>query len=150
VGLTPQFYEVAAQQGERETMAWIAERMEALGRTLRLAAERGVRVLAGTDWFPNPTVADEIQELHQRGLPLESALAAGTYGAREWLGMQGLEHGARADLVLFREDPRQDLTALSRPELIIIGGRQVSPSLRGDAQARKTWSDVRSQARAAI
>jgi imidazolonepropionase-like amidohydrolase len=96
VGLTPQFYEVAEQQGARETMAWIAERMEILGETLCASVERGVPVFAGTDWFPNPTVADEILELHAGGGHLRCPRVAGSSRPAGWgsRGSGAVPHGS--------------------------------------------------------
>jgi imidazolonepropionase-like amidohydrolase/ectoine hydroxylase-related dioxygenase (phytanoyl-CoA dioxygenase family) len=143
VGLTPQMYDVAAKHGDRRTIDWISAKMETMRRTIPLAVDRGVRVVAGTDWFPNPTVADEVMELHALGLPAETALACGTWGARKWLGVRGIEDGARADLVLYREDPRRDLSALRRPGLIVIGGQQVSPAAGQARHHRMTWAEIR-------
>ena len=53
------------------------------------------------------TVADEIRELHALGLPVEEALAAGSWAARAWLGEPAIEDGAPADLVLYAADPRR-------------------------------------------
>src|SRR2546423_1243192 len=54
--------------------------------------------------------------------PLE-VLRAGSWGAREWLGMPGLVEGGPADLVVYDRDPREDLTALLEPGHIILRGR---------------------------
>jgi len=49
-------------------------------------------------------------------------LAAGSYGARAWLGVPGLVEGGPADLVVYERDPRADLTALLDPRLIVLRG----------------------------
>ncbi len=46
-------------------------------------------------------VASEIALLRDAGLPAAAALAAGSWAARTWLGLPGLEEGAPADLVVF-------------------------------------------------
>lgn len=105
--------------------AWLTEGMSSHGAAIRRAHELGVRILAGTDAGMNPhgVVAHEIRLLHAFGLPAEAALAAGSWGAREYLGIPGVELGARADLVVFPDDPRQDLSVLDHPRLILLGGR---------------------------
>jgi imidazolonepropionase-like amidohydrolase len=92
-----------------------------------MAAGLGVQLLTGTDWFPSVTVADEVQELVALGVPVAVGVAAGTYGARAWLRAPGFVEGQRADVVLFRDDPRSNATALFKPELIVVGGHTVTP-----------------------
>ncbi len=53
------------------------------------------------------------------------ALGAASWAAREWLGRPGLEPGARADLVVYRSDPRADLSVLHEPALVMLRGRPV-------------------------
>jgi len=52
-------------------------------------------------------------------------LRAGSWGAREWLGFPGLVEGGLADLVVYDEDPREDLRALLDPRLIVLRGRVI-------------------------
>jgi imidazolonepropionase-like amidohydrolase len=52
-------------------------------------------------------------------------LRAGSWGAREWLGLPGLVEGAPADVVVYAEDPRADLGVLRNPRRIILRGRVV-------------------------
>ena len=107
--------------------AWLNAGMRSHGEAIRRAHEMGVRILAGTDAGMNPhgVVAREIRLLHAFGLPAEAALAAGSWEAREYLGIPGVEVGARADLVVFPDDPRQDLSVLDHPRLILLGGRVI-------------------------
>ena len=69
--------------------------------------------------------ADEILALHAAGLPMASALDAACWSAREWLGAEGLEEGARADVVLCREDPRKVPEAVRNLAHVVLGGRVV-------------------------
>lgn len=94
------------------------------GESIRRAHHLGVRILAGTDAGMNPhgVVAREIRLLHSFGLPLDAALAAGSWDARTYLGLPGIEIGAPADLVIFPDDPREDLAVLDHPALILLGG----------------------------
>ncbi|OZM78386.1 amidohydrolase family protein [Pseudonocardia sp. MH-G8] len=95
---------------------------------VRRAVEAGVPVYAGTDaggGIAHGRLADEVIALHRAGLPATEALGAASWNAREWLGRPGLEPGARADLVVYRRDPRIDLTVLHEPALVVLRGRPV-------------------------
>lgn len=92
---------------------------------VRRAAEAGVPVYAGTDaggGIDHGRIADEIIALHAAGLDATAALGAGSWAAREWLGRSTLHVGARADLVVYRADPRADLAVLRDPALVMLRG----------------------------
>jgi imidazolonepropionase-like amidohydrolase len=101
--------------------------MAAQGEVVRAAAEQGVPVLAGTDagMVSHGQVATEIAMLLRAGLSPAAALGAGSWNARSYLGLPGIEEGAPADLVGFRDDPRQDVDELRRPVLILLNGRRI-------------------------
>jgi imidazolonepropionase-like amidohydrolase len=102
--------------------------------TVRRAVEAGVPVYAGTDaggGIEHGRLADEVIALHRAGLSAADALGAASWAAREWLGRPGLEPGARADLVVYRSDPRADLSVLHEPALIMLRGRPVRGGIRG-------------------
>ncbi|MEX2622957.1 MAG: amidohydrolase family protein [Acidimicrobiia bacterium] len=101
--------------------------LESHGESIRQAHELGVRILAGTDAGMNPhgVVAREIRLLHSFGLSPTAALAAGSWDARKYLGLPGIEKGAPADLVIFPDDPRGDLAVLDHPALILLRGELV-------------------------
>lgn len=93
---------------------------------VREAHEAGVRILAGTDaaMVPHGTVRLEMALLLKAGLPADAVLAAGSWDARAYLGYPGIEEGAPADLVVFRDDPH-DPAVLARPALIVLDGKVV-------------------------
>jgi len=93
---------------------------------VRDAHASGVRILAGTDagMTPHGTVREEMRLLLDAGLPADAVLAAGSWDARRYLGYAGIEEGAPADLVAFRDDPH-DPDELARPALILLEGRAV-------------------------
>jgi imidazolonepropionase-like amidohydrolase len=96
------------------------------GAVVRAAFEAGVPVFAGTDaggGIEHGRIADEVHALHGAGLPAEAALAAASWAARGWLGLPCIEEGAPADLVVYDSDPRADLDALRRPQLMLLGGQ---------------------------
>ncbi|MBC6450730.1 amidohydrolase family protein [Actinokineospora xionganensis] len=92
------------------------------------AVEAGVQVYAGTDaggGIAHGRLVDEIIALHKAGMTTEQAIAAGSWGARSWLGWPGLTEGAAADLLAFDEDPRKNLEVLRSPKRIVLRGRVV-------------------------
>ena len=94
--------------------------------TFTAAAEAGVPLHAGTDAGGNVAhglVVDEIVALAGLGLPAAEAIRAASHSAREFLGVPGPVPGAAADLLVFSEDPRVDLSELRRPTAILRAGR---------------------------
>jgi imidazolonepropionase-like amidohydrolase len=95
---------------------------------IREAYEAGVPIYVGTDaggQLPHGSVTAEIRALHGAGLSTVDALAAGSWAARGWLGLPGLEEGAPADLVAYGSDPRLDLSTLDSPLRIVLRGRVI-------------------------
>jgi imidazolonepropionase-like amidohydrolase len=98
-------------------------------QTVGKAIEAGVPVYAGTDaggGIRHGRLVDEIVALREAGMSPTQALGAASWAAREWLGWSGLTDGAPADLVVYPNDPREDLDALRAPSLIMLRGRVVS------------------------
>jgi imidazolonepropionase-like amidohydrolase len=109
-----------------------AARMRRLGRSAhaRIAAahDAGVPIYVGTDaggQLPHGLVVDEMLALSAAGLSNTDVLAAGSWKAREWLGLTGLAEGAPADFVVYDDDPREDLNALRNPRHIVVRGTVV-------------------------
>jgi imidazolonepropionase-like amidohydrolase len=89
-----------------------------------------VTVLAGTDSVdradaPHGQAAQEIRRLARAGVPAGAALGGGSWTARRWLGLPGLEEGAPADVVAYRADPRRELALLEEPSRVILRGRVI-------------------------
>lgn len=110
--------------GDDATVQAMAAVLDGQGAVVREAAERGVTVLAGTDagMVPHGLVATEIGLLLSAGLTPEQALGAGSWLARAYLGLPGISEGAPADLVVFPDDPREDVDALRHPSVILLDG----------------------------
>jgi imidazolonepropionase-like amidohydrolase len=123
-----------AAQGEAKFPAYAAHMRALYDRaddTLRAAAEAGVPIYAGTDAggvLPHGLIATEVRLLHERvGLSTRDALGAGSWRAREWLGVNsGLTEGAPADFVIYDADPLDDLRALAAPTRIVLRGAVVA------------------------
>ena len=86
--------------------------------SLPLAAELGVRVLAGSDELPAGSLHREVEALVACGLPPAIALEAATTTARTALDLPA----DRGDIVTFDADPRIDPVALREP---VAGGVRV-------------------------
>lgn len=98
-------------------------------RTIGAAHEAGIPIYAGTDAggsIRHGRIADEIAELEVAGLTAHQALGAACWDARSWLGAQGIEEGAPADLVVYSEDPRGNPDVLAKPMRVILRGTPVS------------------------
>lgn len=97
--------------------------------TVRAAYDAGIPIFAGTDAgssMPHGLIAAEVAELAAAGIPVTEALSAAAWRARAWLGRPGLDEGAPADLVVYAQDPRDDVRALADPRHVILRGRSVS------------------------
>ena len=105
----------------------VAALFDGQGEVLCAAADAGVTVLAGTDAGigPHGMVREEIRLLREAGLDAATALGAASWTARRWLGLAGIEPGAPADVVAFREDPREHPEVLVDPSVVILDGELV-------------------------
>lgn len=93
--------------------------------TIAAAHEAGVPVMVGTDAggsLPHGLVAQEMELLTRAGMSHTEALAAGTWGAREWLDRPGIVEGEDADLVVLDADPREDVRTCATPRSIVLRG----------------------------
>jgi imidazolonepropionase-like amidohydrolase len=102
---------------------------EAVRRSFRLLRSAGVPIVLGTDAgvLPHGRNADELAALVEAGLTPAEAIRAATVEAAALLEKKDLGKiavGATADLVVVDGDPLQDLGLLSRPALVLKGGRR--------------------------
>jgi imidazolonepropionase-like amidohydrolase len=117
----------------REKFPRYAEHMMRLYETRRdvigAAYEAGVAIYAGTDAggvLPHGLIGEEVRELATYGLTPEDALGAASWRARSWLGLDdNLAEGTTADLVVFAENPLEDLSVLASPQRIVLRGNVV-------------------------
>jgi imidazolonepropionase-like amidohydrolase len=119
-----------------EGARWVISTLHAFGvpaGRLRALREAGVRVAYGTDLGNEDTApgvdARELSLLRDAGLSPLEVLKACTSDAAELLGLGDLGRlavGSAASLLALREDPLQDVTALSRPAWVMIDGHQLS------------------------
>ena len=108
----------------RHMRALYAGRLEVLGA----AHDAGVPIYAGTDaggFLPHGLIGKEVALLGQVCSP-DYTLGAGSWRARDWLRRpSALLDGDPADLLVFDDDPRIDLSVLSRPQHVVLRGRVV-------------------------
>lgn len=102
----------------------IDQRLDAQPQVLRAAADLGVLLLAGTDagMVPHGLVGEEVKLLLDAGVDPTMAIGAASWTARSWLGLPNIEAGAPADLVAYRDDPRDDPAVLTRPAAVVLNG----------------------------
>ena len=126
-GLPPSPQAIAVMDRTGMTMA---ARFEQIGKLYAA----GVPILAGSDAGihpakPHGVLAHSVAELVQAGLPLPAALAAATSAAADACGL-GRDRGrlrarAAADLLVVDGDLARDVTALTRPQLVVMRGRGI-------------------------
>ena len=160
--LLPRHYREILWNPERNPLAgelapsWdapAATRVAVMKETLRALREAGVTILAGSDTgnplvVPGAALHEELRQLVDAGMPLEEVWVTATRRAGEVLGVEGLgtlAEGAPADLLVFREDPTRDLTALASLEAVVAAGhlypREVLDSAleRQQAHFERPW-----------
>ena len=114
-----------------ETMRKLRESQESAERVFRLAHERGVRIVFGTDSgvYPHGLNGRQFASYVRLGMSPLEAIRSATTVASECLGwgdrVGSLAVGAFADLVAVEGDPLEDLRVLERPVVVAKGGRLV-------------------------
>ncbi|WP_231935458.1 amidohydrolase family protein [Dermatophilus congolensis] len=117
-----------ARAGRAKFPSYAAHMLDLYGRryeTVSAAHEAGVAIYAGTDAggrVPHGLLALEVVELAKTRLGNVGAVGAASWAARSWLGYPGIEEGAPADLVVYLDDPREDVRVLVRPHCTVLGG----------------------------
>lgn len=99
----------------------------------KLAIQKGVRILAGTDAgipnMPHGNVSEEVILLAQLGLSPAEAIRAATVNVCHWLGVSNklgaVEEGMIADLIVVPGDPLQNLEVISEPAMVVQSGTVV-------------------------
>jgi imidazolonepropionase-like amidohydrolase len=99
----------------------VAERRERFYDLLPMAVRLGIPLLTGSDVVGS--IPREIALLVECGLEPVDALRAATTTAVGFLGADGAE--APPAVVTYEEDPREDVTVVSRPAAVVIGGVRV-------------------------
>lgn len=121
-----------AESGQARYPAYAARMRDLHARadtTLASAFEAGVPIYAGTDAggvMPHGLIAAEVAAMTRFGMSAYDAVAAGSWAAREWLGLPGgLADGAPADFTVYDDNPLADVRALATPRRIVLRGRVI-------------------------
>jgi imidazolonepropionase-like amidohydrolase len=124
------FHDLVAPIGEPAERRLRADRTTEIVGAMHRA---GVRILAGTDSPPQPflfpgfALHDELALFVRAGLTPREALRTATVDAAEFLGlsrsMGTVAAGRRADLVLLRANPLEDIRNTRTIEAVVLGGR---------------------------
>ncbi|RPF22160.1 amidohydrolase family protein [Myceligenerans xiligouense] len=133
VAVTPTLLQVAqfeaiAEQAEPKFPVF-AKRMRHLHarryQQVRDFFDAGVRLLVGTDaggTIGHGRIADECAELVAAGIPAAEVVALASWRARSYLGLGSVVEGSSADLVVYPEDPRENIDVLRYPTAIVLRG----------------------------
>ena len=101
---------------------------EVFRRAVRLGVRHACGTDAGTPHNPHGGAPREVMRMVEWGLPPLKALQAATANAAELLRVPQVgmaEAGKAADLVLWQEDPLEDVSALLAPRLVMRAGQVV-------------------------
>ena len=119
-----------------------------------VAHRAGVNILAGTDApdsfvFAGLSIKDELAHFAEAGLSPLDALRTATLNPAKFLGLDGkagvIKAGARADIVLLRDNPLENVEALASVETVILAGavysrRDLDMMMAGVENAANSWS----------
>jgi imidazolonepropionase-like amidohydrolase len=98
----------------------------ALLRMVKLAFDRGIPIVSGTDYFAGLSLPHELELYVQAGIPPADVLAIATIGAARVMGIErdtgSIAPGKRADLVLVNGDASRDIAALRRTDAVVCRG----------------------------
>jgi imidazolonepropionase-like amidohydrolase len=92
-----------------------------------MAHERGVKILAGSDYYPNaPSLHEELKQLVLAGLSPAEALRTATLNPAEYFELQdqygAVKEGMVADFLLLRENPFEDIANTRSIETVVFNG----------------------------
>jgi hypothetical protein len=104
----------------------------ALLRFVKLAWDRKIPIVAGTDGVAGMTLQHELELYVQAGIPAAEVLALATLGAARVMGADrdagSIAVGKRADLVLIDGDPTSDIATIRRTDAVVCRGAVYEPA----------------------
>jgi imidazolonepropionase-like amidohydrolase len=103
----------------------------AMLRLVKLAWDRKIPIVAGTDDTPGLSLPHELELYVQAGIPAADVLALATIGAARVMGVDrdtgSIAVGKRADLVLIDGDPTLDISAVRNTDSVVCRGVVYDP-----------------------
>lgn len=120
--------EVPAYAVEK-ALALAGQQRDSFRRAVRAGVRHACGTDAGTPFNPHGNTPHEIVSMVEWGLTPLKALQAATSNAAELLGLPdvgSVASGMAADLVLYDEDPIDQITALLRPVMVMKAGEVVA------------------------
>lgn len=103
----------------------------ALLRFVKLAWDRKIQIVAGTDDVAGMTLQHELELYVQAGIPAADVLALATLGAARVMGVDreagSIAVGKHADLVLIDGDPTSDIATIRRTDAVVCRGAVYDP-----------------------
>lgn len=126
--ITEHLDEVPAHAAEK-AMSLAAQHHDAFRRALRAGVRHACGTDAGTPYNPHGNAPSEIVSMVEWGMTPLKALQAATSNAAELLGLPdvgSVRAGMAADLVLYDEDPLEEIAALLRPAMVMKAGEVVA------------------------
>jgi len=101
----------------------------AMLRMIKLAWDRKITLVAGTDIPTGLALPHELELYVQLGIPPADVLALATLGAARVMGKDresgSIATGKRADLVLVDGDPTRDIEAVHHIRDVFVGGARL-------------------------
>ena len=98
----------------------------ALLKLVKLAWDRGIRIVAGTDQAAGISLPHELELYVQAGIPAPEVLSLATIGAARVMGEDkesgSITVGKRADLVLIDGDPVRDIGVVRKTQAVVCRG----------------------------
>ncbi len=105
---------------------------DAMMALTKLLFDRGVPIVAGTDFFTGFTVLRELELYSLAGIPNIDVLRIATLNAAKVVGQDAntgsINEGKYADLVLVDGNPLEDITTLQKATLVVQGDRLFQPA----------------------
>ncbi len=115
-----------------ENAARYAQSAQALLNMILRLYQAGVPLVAGTDALAGFTLHRELELYQQAGIPTAAVLRIATLGSAKVVGAEettgSIDVGKTADLVLLRDDPLQDISAVRHPLMVIKGNNRYDPN----------------------
>ncbi|HEY6179289.1 MAG TPA: amidohydrolase family protein, partial [Kofleriaceae bacterium] len=104
----------------------------ALLHLIKLAWQRGIPIVAGTDNVAGLSLPHELELYVEAGIPTTEVLSLATIGAARVMGEDrtsgSIAVGKRADLVLVDGDPTRDIAVVRRTDVVVCRGIVYDPA----------------------